>query len=41
MMSSSETSASGAGFLKEVPLENEILLKLSIVNMKKGIGHGW
>jgi hypothetical protein len=41
MMSGSGTSGAGAGFINEVPLENEILLKLSIVNMKKGIGHGW
>lgn len=41
MMSGSGTAGPGAGFINEVPLENEILLKLSIVNMKKGIGHGW
>ena len=41
LTSSSGNSGSGAGFINEVPLENEILLKLSIVNMKKGIGHGW
>jgi len=41
LTSSSNTSTTGSRFIKEVPLENEILLKLSIVNMKKGIGHGW
>ena len=39
--SGSQTSTTGSGFMNEVPLENEILLKLSIVDMKKGIGHGW
>ncbi len=30
-----------SGFADEVPLDDLLLLDLSIVNMKKGIGHGW
>lgn len=33
--------AGGSGFLDDVPITDQILLNLSIVNMDKGIGRGW
>jgi hypothetical protein len=40
-LQNSETQRVNSGFADEAPLEDLLLLKLSIVNMKKGIGHGW
>ncbi len=37
----SEPSIVQSGLIDEVPLEQTLLLYLSIVNMKNGIGHGW
>jgi hypothetical protein len=39
--SSVAPTTTSSGFADEVPIEDTFLLNFGIVNMQKGIGHGW